>query len=129
MAANPAAKAVYLCEETDVEGGMTNLYALFNAIRPEAYPHRQDAFVCVVQLVGGLGDVPFYIDIVRAEDGRLVDCSEVHILNFPDRDTQRQVALTFEGCVFERPGIYFVELHCNNVWVADTTFRLLEPRT
>ncbi|QJW95209.1 hypothetical protein FTUN_2751 [Frigoriglobus tundricola] len=28
MAVIPTAKALYLCEETDVEGGSTNLYAL-----------------------------------------------------------------------------------------------------
>lgn len=33
------AKALYLCEEVDIEGGMTNLYALFNAMQPKAYPY------------------------------------------------------------------------------------------
>jgi hypothetical protein len=122
----PSAKAIYLCEEVDVEGGMTNLYALFNAIRPKHYPHTQGSFVCFAQLLGGLGDVPFHFDITRAADGRLIDCSEVRPLRFPDRNALLQVAVTIEGCVFETPGVYLVELHCDNVWAADTTILLLE---
>jgi hypothetical protein len=39
MAAIPTAKALYLCEETDVEGGQVNLYALFNTMHAAAFPH------------------------------------------------------------------------------------------
>jgi hypothetical protein len=83
----PSAKAIYLCEEVDVEGGMTNLYALFNAIRPDAYPHAHESFVCFAQLLGGLGDVPFYIDITRAEDEILIHYTPVLTLHFPNRNT------------------------------------------
>ena len=122
----PAAKALYLCEEVDVEGGMTNLYGFFNGIRADRFPHRQESFVCFAQLLGGLGDVRFHIDIRRAADERLVDWSGVRTLRFPDRDTLLQAAVTFAGCVFETPGVYLVELYCDNAWVADTTIRLRE---
>lgn len=125
----PAAKAIYLCEEVDEEGGMTNLYALFNAIRPGHYPHTQHSFVCFAQLVGGLGAVPFFFDVRRAEDNRLVRNTDLRVLHFPDRNTQLQAAVTIEGCVFETPGVYLVELYCDNTWVADTTIRLLEPES
>ena len=46
----PVAKSLYLCEEVDTEGGVTNLYGFFNAIRPRAYPHVQESFVCFAQL-------------------------------------------------------------------------------
>jgi hypothetical protein len=123
----PSTKAIYLCEEVDVEGGMTNLYALFNAIRPKHYPHTQGLLVCFAQLIGGLGDVPFYFDIRRAEDDRLVRNTDIRVLHFPDRTSQRQVVVNVEGCVFDKPGIYLVELYCDNRWVADTTIRLEEP--
>lgn len=123
----PSAKAIYLCEEVDVEGGMTNLYALFNAIRPKHYPHTQGSFVCFAQLIGGLGNVPFYIDIRRADDERLIRNTDVRLLHFPDRTFQRQIVVNVEGCMFEEPGVYLVELYCDNTWVADTTIRLEEP--
>jgi hypothetical protein len=126
MAAIPTAKALYLCEEVDVEGGMTNLYALFNAIGPRQYPHTQPSFVCFAQLLGGLGQVPFHVDITRAEDTRLIHWTDVRSLWFPDRNVLVQLAVSITGCVFERPGVYLVELYCDNTWVGDTTIRLLE---
>jgi len=129
MAANPTAKAIYLCEEIDVEGGMTNIYGLFNAIGPVRYPHTQESFICFAQLLGGLGEVPFRFDITRAEDNRLIHLTDVRTLWFPDRTIQVQLAVSINGCVFESPGIYLVELFCDNTWVADTTIRLLEPES
>lgn len=122
----PSAKAIYLCEEIDEEGGMTNIYALFNAIRPDHYPHTQESVACFAQLLGGLGDVPFHIDITRAEDEIVIHYTPVLILHFPNRNTILQLAITIEGCIFEKPGVYLVELYCDNRWVADTTFQLLE---
>lgn len=122
----PTTKPLLLCEETDVEGGMTNLYALFNAIRPQSYPHTHPSFTVFAQLVGGLGEVPFLIDIRRASDDQLVRNTDVRVLRFPDRNTQLQIVVNIEGCVFDTPGVYLVELYCDNTWVADTTLRLLE---
>lgn len=125
----PVAKALYLCEETDVEGGLTNLFALFNSIRPRQYPHWQMTFTCFAQLVAGLGDVAFHLDVRRADDQGLVHRTDVRNLHFPDRHTLVQLIVHIEGCSFEHPGVYLVELYCNNHWVADTTVRLREPKS
>ena len=122
----PVAKSLYLCEEVDVEGGMTNLYGFFNAIHPDSYPHVQESFICFAQLLGGLGEVSMHIDVRDAETKRLIDCSETHRLFFPDRTTLLQIAAAIAKCPFERPGVVLVELYCENTWVADTTVRLQE---
>ena len=124
----PFPKALYLCEEVDVEGGMTNLYALFNSIRPRQYPHQHELFVCFAQLVGGLGHVPCHVDIRRADTGQLVHCTNILPLHFPDRDTLIQVKVNVEGCVFPSPGMYLAELYCDNVCIGDTTVRLREVK-
>jgi hypothetical protein len=79
----PVAKALYLCEETELEGGMMNLFALFNSIRPRQYPHWQLPFACFAQLMAGLGDVAFHIDIRRANDQALVHRTDIRNLHFP----------------------------------------------
>lgn len=122
----PVAKSLYLCEEVDVEGGMTNLYGFFNAIHPDEYPHVQESFVCFAQLLGGLGEVTLHVDVRDAETGVLIDCSDVHRVYFPDRNTLVQVAITMARCPFERPGVAIIELYCENTWVADTTILLKE---
>lgn len=104
MAVVPVAKALYLCEETDVEGGLTNLYGMFSTVYPDAYPYTLRSFTCFAQLIGGLGDVSFYIDVRRARDGALVHNTHVRTLRFPERATLMQVATNIEGCVFEEPG-------------------------
>ena len=105
---------------------MTNLYSLFNVISPSEYPYTLNSFTCFAQLVGGLGEVPFHIDVRRASDGQLVHNTYVRTIHFPDRVTQMQLVMHIEGCVFEVPGIYLVELYCDNTWVADVAVRLRE---
>src|SRR5207253_7774187 len=97
----PMAKALYLCEETELEGGMMNLFALFNSIRPRRYPHLQLSFTCFAQLMAGLGDVGFHIDVRRADDQTLVHRTDVRNLHFPDRFTLLQIIVHVEGCSFE----------------------------
>jgi hypothetical protein len=126
MAVIPVAKALYLCEETDVEGGLTNLYGLFSTVYPDAYPYTLGSFTCFAQLIGGLGQVSFYIDVRRARDGLLIHNTQVRSLRFSDRATLIQLAVHIERCVFEEPGIYLAELYCENEWVADVAFRLRE---
>lgn len=126
MAAIPTAKALYLCEEVDVEGDSFNLYALLDFIRPHAYPHTQPSFVCFAQLRGGLGAVRCHIDVRRADTYQLVRNTNVYPLHFPDRRALRQLTVTIEGCIFASPGLYLVELYCENEWVADTVLWLQE---
>src|SRR5207249_10811420 len=61
---NPVAKTLYLCDgHIGFPGQKTDLVGLFGAIRPAHYPHVQQHFVIFAQLISGLGQVPFYIDI------------------------------------------------------------------
>jgi hypothetical protein len=122
MAIIPVAKALYLCDyHIGYSHGKVDLYGLFNAIRPQnGYPFTQGRFCVFAQLTGGLGDIPFFVDIRFAPDDELVRTTEPRQLNFPDRATVVQMALMIEGCRFERPGLYLVELFCDNTWVCDT---------
>lgn len=128
MAVIPVAKALYLCEETDVEGNSINLYALFDAFRPRSYPYTRPSFVCFAQLLGGLGEVSCHIDIRRAADSQLIYVTNLLRLHFSNREHLMQVAVNIEGCVFESSGVYLVELYCDNNWVADTTLLLREAQ-
>ena len=93
-------------------------------IRPAAYPHVQKIFVVFAQLISGLGEVPFFIDIRFAATDEAIYTTDPHELVFPRRNCIVQMADTITGCEFPRPGIYLVELHCNGKWVADTTLDL-----
>jgi hypothetical protein len=77
-------------------------------------------------LANGLGQIPFFVDIRHAPSDQLVYTTARNMLSFPDRTTIIQVALAIQGCKFDQPGIYLIELFCDNTWVCDTTL-LLEP--
>jgi hypothetical protein len=124
MAVIPAAKALYLYEEIDVEGGAINLYALFNTIHAAAFPHTPQLFAVFAQLTGGLGEMPAHYDIVRARDEQVVYVSETHHLRFDRRSQTLQLSVTFDGVTFEEPGVYLVQLFCDNAWAADVTLEL-----
>jgi hypothetical protein len=122
----PSAKALYLCDyHVGYRDGKVDLYGLFNAIRsPDGFPYTQGRFCVFAQLINGLGRVPFFIDIRLAETDALVWTTAVRELNFPNRSTIVQLAYTLEGCRFEDPGVYLVELFCDNTWVCDTQLLL-----
>jgi hypothetical protein len=122
----PVAQALYLCDgHLGFPNGKTDLMVLFNGIQAAGYPHVQKQFVVFARLLQGLGQVPFYVDIRFAATQQLVHVSSTHVLQFPDRDTVVETALTLRGVRSPQPGIYLVEeLFCNAQWVADTTVLL-----
>ena len=128
MSIVPVAKALYLCDfHVGYDNGKVDLYGLFNAIRPpDGFPYEQSRFCVFAQLVNGLGEVQFFVDVRSAERDELVWTTKTRRLAFPDRTTTVQLALLIEGCRFDRPGVYLIELFCDNVWVCDTQLLLQE---
>lgn len=126
MAVIPVAKALYLCEEVDVESGAINLYALLNALNTAQFPYTPSMFVAFAQLAGGLGTMTAHIDVVRARDDLVIYVTGTHHLRFDRRSQTLRVVMTFGGLVFDEPGVYFVQLYCDNIWVADTTLEIHE---
>jgi hypothetical protein len=121
----PVAKSLYLCDgHIGFANQKTDLMGLFNSINPLEYPHVRENFVAFAQLIGGLGRVPFYLDIRFALTDQLVHSTTTQILTFPTRNRLVQLAYTFRNIRFPRPGVYLVELFCNGQWVADTTLDL-----
>jgi hypothetical protein len=126
MAVVPVAKAMYLCDyHIGYSNGKVDLYGLFNAIRPRhGFPYSRSRFCVFAQLINGQGQVPFFIDIRFAQTDALIYTTETRHLTFPNRTTIVQLALAIEGCRFESPGLYLLELFCDNSWVCDTQLLL-----
>jgi hypothetical protein len=121
----PVPKGLYLCDYViGSERSKVDLYGVFNAIRPSTYPHVQGRFCVFAQLLNGLGHVPFFVDVRDAAQDRLIYTTQTNHLSFPDRSTVVQVAVSIEQCQFPHPGIYLVELFCENTWVCDTALLL-----
>ena len=122
----PFAKSIYLCDGCiGYPGGKTDIMGLFNSVRPSAYPHTLSTFVVFAQLTGGLGRVPCYVDIQYPAASQLVRTTYLKMLPFPHRKSVVQLAFTIQDCVFNRPGVYLVELYCDAQLIADVSFELI----
>ncbi len=130
MAIIPVARSLFVCESVvGYHDGKLDLYGIFNAIRPaNGFPHTHRPFCAFAQLTNGLGQVPCFMDIRFAPSKELVFTTETRNLTFPDRHTIVQVAMNLEGCTFPHPGLYHLEVFCDNTWVCDTELFLREPR-
>ncbi len=125
MAIVPVAKSLYSCEEYVIDEGKVDLYGLFNAIRSvDGYPYSRSRFCVFAQLVNGLGDVSFYVDIRSAKSNRSIYTTVIRTLTFPSRTALVQVVVGIEGIRFPKAGLYLFELYCNNSWVADVPLLL-----
>ena len=121
----PVSRSLFLCDfHVGYQDGRVDLYGIFNAIRPAVYPHIRRQLVGFAQLTGGLGDVPFFLDIRSEQTGILVRSTATRSIHFPDRTAVVQLAVTIEGIQFSEPGLYVVDLFCHNTWVCDTTVLL-----
>jgi hypothetical protein len=61
------------------------------------------------------------VDVRDATTRQLIYTTGTNHLSFPSRTAVVQLAVTIRGCAFPRPGLYFVELFCDNTWVCDAT--------
>jgi len=122
----PVAKAITLCDAyVGYSQGKIGLYGLFNAIRPKSgYPYDQSRFCVFTKLANGLGEVSLFVDIRYSATDQLIWTTDVRFVRFPDRTTVLQVAMMIEGCRFEKPGVYTLEMFCDNIWVCDTQIKL-----
>lgn len=90
----PVAKTLFLCDGyIGFPNQKTNLVGLFNAIRLTQYPHDQGQFVVFAQLIGGLGHVPFRLDVRDAVTDQLVRTTQTQTLHFPHRKKTGAVGL------------------------------------
>jgi hypothetical protein len=126
----PTARAVFLCfHVANAEGGAVHLGWVFDAIRPEAYPHTQPMICVVVQLSDGLGEVSVSVKVIRLPEGpeeepRRVIETEPALFLFESRLQLRRLVLRLPNCTFPEPGNYAVEVYAGNECVGDALIRL-----
>jgi hypothetical protein len=119
-------KSLYLCDgHLGIANQKTDLIGLFNSIRPSTYPHVHERFVIFCQLIGGLGQMPFYFDITFAKTEQRIHTTKTSILTFERREKLIQLAFTMQNCQFPMPGTYLVEFYVGGQWISDTRLDLL----
>jgi hypothetical protein len=119
---------VFLCGHVaDAGDGNVHLAWVFDAIRPDAYPHTQKVICVTVQLTDGIGDVPVSVKVVQlAEDlePKTIVNSQPVWFSFPKRLTVHRAILRLTNGVFPKAGLYLIEVDCGDDCVGDAPLRL-----
>jgi Family of unknown function (DUF6941) len=133
MATNvvPVAKAVYLSDDVieDPQSRKVHLLGTFNAARPPgqpAFPYRPRQICVFAQLVGGVGEAPIHVEIIRAATEEVIYTFPERRIRFPTRHTTVSACFRVRDCVFPEAGTYIVELYCNNTFLDDRTLQLID---
>lgn len=126
----PVTKALYLCDEVlgDPSNQKVHLLGVFNAVRPAdegAYPYHLPRLCVFAQLAGGVGMLPFRVDVVDAQDQSIVYTSPEWQVRFRNRHTTVSACFRVLDLPFPRPGVYIVELYAQNTFLDDRAFHLL----
>jgi hypothetical protein len=118
MNEKPIGEALILCDQIITEA-ITNkktLIGIFNFIAAPQFPLQHTFFIfCVMSNE---------LRCVRMEDSHEVGKIEAPIV-LPDPNTVLELVLRFENILFERPGLYTFELHCEGEIVMEKRFNVL----
>jgi hypothetical protein len=119
---------VYLCDEVlqDPVSGKLNFLGIFDDVVPGSsdYPFQLGRLCVAAQLVGGLGPVPFHVEVVEAVTQDLVRRAGPFPVSFASRHQVLTVCLRLINLILPARGVYFVELYCQGVFLDDRMLRL-----
>ena len=122
----PVAKMLYVCDDVvrDPHSGKVSVLNIWDTVRASSFPHVLGKLCVFSPFRGGLGVIPFRIEITQAETGELIGYPVSFTLSFKDRTVRQDVRNKIKPVVFPSPGTYFVALYCNQEFVDDQPIRL-----
>jgi hypothetical protein len=125
----PFALPLVVCDEyLRTDGGKLDVYGTFHTIRPESYPHVHEFFCVLAHLTGGLGTVTTFVDVRHADTLELIFWTHPRQFQIPNREVVVRLVNGMESVPFPKPGLYLIELYCENTCIAGFRLRLAEPK-
>jgi hypothetical protein len=125
----PVAKLLYVCDDVirDPSSGKVSVLNLWEAVRVSAddFPYALGKLCIFAQFRGGLGEVPFHVEIMTADFSELIRQQAKFSVSFRDRLTTYHVKCKLTDVSFPSPGTYIVALFCNNEFVDDQPIRVV----
>ena len=121
----PFAQSLLLCDRYAPTGrGTYDFFGSYYTILATSYPHVQSRVCVVAHLTGGLGTVTTLVDVRSGRTEELILTTTPRQLTIPDREGSVRLVNVLERLSFPEPGIYFIELYCENTCIADFRLRL-----
>lgn len=121
---SPVVKSIFLCDlvEADRQSGKLTVQGVFNSLRVPFVENAVsvlDDFCSFTEFTGGVSDAVVRLEIVQAGTNAVVLRTSDRVLRFPGRHTTVAVSFRVSGLAVAEPGVYFVELYCNDQFVDD----------
>jgi Family of unknown function (DUF6941) len=105
----PVCKAILLCESvsTDPETNHVSVFRIFNSFALPKFPLSLDPIIVFLQLTNGIGRYWTAVEVHDLHDGEVMGRVEVFV-DFPDRLTVRNLAITVPLLLLTHAGVYDV---------------------
>ncbi|MBX9623746.1 MAG: hypothetical protein K2X82_08020 [Gemmataceae bacterium] len=114
----PIVRQMLVCEDVRVGGNGrpgVDVLGLAHVIGPrpgESFPLPYPGLCVYLRLSGGVGTGRAFLRLVEADtDDEVIRTPEFEVAHPPDRHRAAGVIVRPVGCVFPRPGLYWVEFY------------------
>jgi hypothetical protein len=123
----PSGLAIVVCDQIieDKATGKKSLIGIFNNITSPTFPCRHPSISVYLSMTEGHGSYQMRLRIINEETGGAI--AEVQgQLPFPDKNFVAELAINFVGLEFPAPGLYSIELYCDESLVLERRFHVIK---
>ena len=112
----PIVRQMIVCDEIVADpknGNRLNTMGLAQSISPskgDDYPLKHPKLSVLISFSGGVGSGRFHVAIRSEETGEVIRKTDIHtIQHHAQRNHVSGVTIRIVDCVFEEPGVYWIE--------------------
>lgn len=125
----PLGEILYVADDVAQLPGSTrpsviNLWEIVRVPAGATFPYTLGKVCAVAWMRDGLGPAVFRVDVVD-DRGTLIRRSQTYTYSFPRRPRSALVVVRLLDGVLPRPGVYLVELFCQNPFIDDPRIEVL----
>ena len=125
MKEKPIGVSLVICEQvmTESVNGKKSLIGVFNSLTAGVFPCSVGAFCVCAQLTNGRGSIRTTIRCICTETGESIQTQDYTAV-FLNPNTIVEIVFVFRQVSFPSPGLYAIELSCEEELVSETRFQL-----
>ena len=125
----PVVRNMYLCEEVEIDEAnslrisIIGLLGNLRSLNEPPFPIVQEQICVYLQITSCRGPAQGRIEIRNADTDELVFVTQSHTMQFRNDPLEIQgVKFRIRGCLFQEPGLYWVQFWYNETMLAQQSF-------
>jgi hypothetical protein len=124
----PRVHAMMLCDDLEPsadEEWVFHLYGVRSRIEVDAFPYSRPQLCVYVQLTGHAGTTNCRVIVVRPETEQQIYSAPLQVVECIGPLDVVPVFFVLEDCEFDAPGVYYVQVFCDQKLVCERPLLLL----